>query len=85
MQKCNGYSVKQQDAALLREALCWVYKRSPGQVQAKINQVLTSYAARVGQYCEHPENTYIELEKTHACLDCGHRNKRLKVIENESD
>lgn len=65
-------TVKQRDAAVLREGLSWCFKHSPPPVQQKIFETLKIYALKVGEYCECTDRADLGMGNS-ACLDCGKR------------
>lgn len=65
--------VRQEDAAILREAIAGVMKNAPRAIQHQCNTALSFYASRVKEYCSHPERSFVAQEQKFACLDCGHR------------
>lgn len=65
--------VLQEDAAVLREALASVFKRTNPAGQQRIHAALTEYAKRVQNYCPCTDRALVQAEGKEACLDCGTR------------
>lgn len=66
-------NVRQKHSRILREKLAWIAKRTTGYIQKQALLALSQFAVSVGEYCEHPEQTFIASENANACLDCGKR------------
>ncbi len=69
---------KASDVRLLRERLCWVFKKSPPQIQSLIDQTLKTFAYNIRDYCKCEEKVFIQAEKKYGCLNCGRRHLKLE-------
>jgi len=72
-----SHMVKQEDAAILREALAWVIKKSHPTVARHCDQSLKRYAMNLSAYCKCPQKSYVVAEDKNACLDCGKRHEAI--------
>lgn len=73
------HTVRQKDAAILREALSWVMKHSHPLVAKHVDKALKQYANTVKPYCSHAQQAYVAVENMNACLDCGTRSTVSEV------
>lgn len=73
--------IKHEHVRILREAVAWAIKKMPPHYRVKLMGDLARYGFGVAPYCEHVETVYIKSEAKDACLDCGKRLDRLKLVK----
>ena len=77
----TSFMVRHEHVRILRELAAYCCKRLPPSHQSFILTELKRYAKAVEPYCECPEKVFLANEKAFACLDCGKREKTLKVVK----
>lgn len=70
-----------EDVRILREGVAGAARRSPEPIKSYLIDKLKLFALKVEKYCKCPEVSFIEKEKAYACLFCGKRHKKMKLLK----